>query len=41
MEQGFLFFQGPSELSLMSAGARPLLGPLEKKGYDPATRPLY
>ena len=41
MEQGFLFFQGPSELGLMRAGATPLLGPLEKKGIDPRTRPLY
>jgi 2-keto-3-deoxy-L-rhamnonate aldolase RhmA len=41
MEQGFLFFQGPSELGLMRAGATPLLDPLEKKGIDPKTRPLY
>jgi 2-keto-3-deoxy-L-rhamnonate aldolase RhmA len=41
MEQGFLFFQGPSELGLMQAGARRLLDPLDKKGIDPRTRPLY
>lgn len=41
MEQGFRFFQGPSELGLMRGGARPLLDPLEKKGIDPRDRPLY
>ncbi len=41
MEQGFLFFQGPSELGLMRSGARPLLDPLEKKGFDAKTKPLY
>jgi hypothetical protein len=41
MEQGFLFFQGPSELGLMRAGSTPLLDPLGKKGIDPRTRPLY
>jgi 2-keto-3-deoxy-L-rhamnonate aldolase RhmA len=41
MEQGFRFFQGPSELGLMSGGARRLLDPLEKKGIDPKIRPLY
>jgi 2-keto-3-deoxy-L-rhamnonate aldolase RhmA len=41
MEQGFRFFQGPSELSLMRSGARPLLDPLGKKGIDPKTRSLY
>jgi len=41
MEQGFLFFQGPSELGLMRTGASALLDPLGKKGFDPRTRPLY
>ncbi len=41
MEQGFRFFQGPSELSLLRNGARPLLDPLGKKGIDPKTRSLY
>jgi 2-keto-3-deoxy-L-rhamnonate aldolase RhmA len=41
MEQGFLFFQGPSELGLIRSGATPLLGPLGKKGIDPKDRPLY
>jgi 2-keto-3-deoxy-L-rhamnonate aldolase RhmA len=41
MDQGFLFFQGPSELGLMRSGARPLLDPLGKKGIDPKTRSLY
>jgi 2-keto-3-deoxy-L-rhamnonate aldolase RhmA len=41
MEQGFRFFQGPSELSLMRSGTAPLLGPLDKKGIDPKTKSLY
>jgi 2-keto-3-deoxy-L-rhamnonate aldolase RhmA len=41
MEQGFLFFQGPSELGLMRAGAGDLLDPFGKKGIDPRTKPLY
>ena len=41
MEQGFLFFQGPSELGLMRTGARPLLDPLDKKGIDPKVKSLY
>jgi len=41
MEQGFRFFQGPSELGLMRGGARPLLDPFDKKGIDPKTKPLY
>jgi 2-keto-3-deoxy-L-rhamnonate aldolase RhmA len=41
MEQGFLFFQGPSELGLLRTGARALLEPLGKKGFDPKERPLY
>jgi 2-keto-3-deoxy-L-rhamnonate aldolase RhmA len=41
MEEGFLFFQGPSDLGLMRGGAKPLLDPLEKKGIDPRTKSLY
>jgi 2-keto-3-deoxy-L-rhamnonate aldolase RhmA len=41
MEQGFLFFQGPSELGLMRTGAQPLLDALGKKGIDPRTKSLY
>jgi 2-keto-3-deoxy-L-rhamnonate aldolase RhmA len=41
MDQGFLFFQGPSELGMMQRGARTLLDPLGKKGVDPKDRPLY
>jgi 2-keto-3-deoxy-L-rhamnonate aldolase RhmA len=41
MEEGFLFFQGPSELGLLRGGARELLDPLGKKGFDPKTKTLY
>ena len=41
MKEGFLFFQGASELGLMSAGASPLLKPLGKAGIDPKKQPLY
>ncbi len=41
IKDGFLFFQGSSELGLMAAGARPLLQSLGKAGFDPKTRPLY
>lgn len=41
MDLGFRFFQGPSELVMMNAGARPLLEHLGKKGIDPKTQPLY
>jgi 2-keto-3-deoxy-L-rhamnonate aldolase RhmA len=41
MKEGFLFFQGPSELSLLRGGARELLEPLGKKGFDPKTKTLY
>ncbi len=41
MKEGFLFFQGSSELGLMAAGANPLLKSLGKSGFDPKTRPLY
>ena len=41
MQQGFLFFQGPSELALLRGGADPLLKAAGKTPPDPATRPLY
>ncbi len=41
IKEGFLFFQGSSELGLMAAGANPLLKSLGKSGFDPKTRPLY
>ena len=41
IEQGFLFFQSASELGLMAVGARQLLDPLGKRGFDPKTKPLY
>jgi 2-keto-3-deoxy-L-rhamnonate aldolase RhmA len=41
MKEGFLFFQGPGELGLMAAGARPLLQSLGKSGIDPKKQPLY
>jgi len=41
MEEVFLFFQGPSELGLLRGGARELLDPLGKKGFDPKTKTLY
>jgi len=41
VEEGFLFFQSRSDLGLMREGARQLLEPLGKKGFDPAEKPLY
>jgi 2-keto-3-deoxy-L-rhamnonate aldolase RhmA len=41
MEQGFRFFQGPSDLGLMRSGAKPLLDPLEKKGTESRTKAPY
>lgn len=41
LDQGFTFFQGPSDLSLMGSGSRPLLQSLGKSGFDPKERPLY
>lgn len=40
IDQGFLFFQAPSELALFEAGARQFLSP---RGIEPAarTRPMY
>ncbi len=41
IEQGFQFFQTPSMLGLMRTGARQILDPLGKQGYDPGTPSLY
>ncbi|MGC8795134.1 MAG: HpcH/HpaI aldolase family protein [Bryobacteraceae bacterium] len=41
VKQGFLFFQAPSELSLMAAGARPLLEAFGKTPAATRGRPLY
>jgi 2-keto-3-deoxy-L-rhamnonate aldolase RhmA len=41
VKQGFLFFQAPSELSFMAAGARPLLEALGKTPAAQRERPLY
>jgi len=41
IEEGFLFFQTSTELGLMAAGARELLGPLGKFGIESKTRALY
>jgi len=41
VKQGFTFFQGPSDINLMAAGARTLLDPLGKSGIDPKKQPLY
>lgn len=41
LQQGFRFFQAPSELNLMLAGARAWLDPLGKSAPDVRARPLY
>ncbi|MBM3813793.1 MAG: aldolase [Acidimicrobiia bacterium] len=41
MKEGFTFFQGPGDLSMMAAGAAPLLKSLGKSGIDPKKQPLY
>lgn len=41
MKEGFLFFQAPSDLVMMANGARAILQPLGKTGFDPKTQPLY
>jgi len=41
LKEGFLFFQGPGDLSMMASGARPLLQTLGKTGADPKVQPLY
>lgn len=41
VDDGFLFFQTPSELVMLAAGARTFLEPLGKSGIDPKARALY
>jgi 2-keto-3-deoxy-L-rhamnonate aldolase RhmA len=41
IQQGFLFFQLPTEIGLMELGARALLDPLGCPGVPPSERPLY
>lgn len=41
MKEGFLFFQGPSDLVMLGGGARTLLQPMGKSGVDPSKGPLY
>ena len=41
MEQGFLLFQGPTDLGLMAAGARSYLEPYGRMAGAPAPRALY
>ena len=41
IEQGFLFFQGSTELGLMASGARQLLEPLGKGFTESKSGPLY
>jgi 2-keto-3-deoxy-L-rhamnonate aldolase RhmA len=41
IQQGFLFFQMPTEIGLMELGARQLLDPLDIHGLPPDARALY
>jgi len=41
IRQGFQFFQAASDLSMMAAGARPLLEALGKTGPETRARPMY
>jgi 2-keto-3-deoxy-L-rhamnonate aldolase RhmA len=41
LEQGFLFFQTRTELGLMAAGARELLGPLGRFAIESKAKALY
>ncbi len=41
IKEGFQFFQASSELGMMAAGARPLLGALGKTPAEPGARPMY
>jgi len=41
LAEGFQFIQGPSDLVMLSGGAKPLLDSLGKSGIDPKSRPLY
>jgi 2-keto-3-deoxy-L-rhamnonate aldolase RhmA len=41
MEQGFLLFQGPTDMGLMAAGAKRYLEPFGKAGGTPPPRTVY
>jgi len=41
MDEGFTFFQGPSDLVMMRTGAEALLKSLGKTGFDSKDKPLY
>ncbi len=41
VEQGFTFFQSPSDAGLLGRASRQYLDPLGKRGFDPGERPLY
>lgn len=41
LDEGFTFFQGPSELNLLRTGAESLLKALGKTGFDSKDKPLY
>jgi len=41
IEEGFLFFQAPSDMVLLAAGAKTILEPLGKSGFDPKLQSLY
>jgi 2-keto-3-deoxy-L-rhamnonate aldolase RhmA len=41
IEEGYQFFQSPSELALIAAGSRPLLEAAGKSAPSPQGRPLY
>jgi 2-keto-3-deoxy-L-rhamnonate aldolase RhmA len=41
LKEGFLLFQAPTEMVLLSSATRAFLDPLGKKGMDPRTQPMY
>ena len=41
LKEGFLLFQAPTEMVLLSSATRAFLDPLGKKGLDPRTQPMY
>jgi 2-keto-3-deoxy-L-rhamnonate aldolase RhmA len=41
LKEGFLLFQAPTEMVLLSSASRAFLDPLGKKGIDPKTQPMY
>ncbi len=41
IDEGFLFFQAPSDMVVLASGARAILEPLGKSGFDPKQQPLY